>query len=164
MMQVCQIFPGGKQFTLKHNGGSTCAVSYQGGFVMMGDETPTHGKVDRWEKHQYLVPHFSPRYDPQGKYLDPPLPNLLEARYHHACTTFISSNGEEVSLQNLPFLIPTGLVGHRRFKWWKSLKHRVVLAVNEPVDQRRSSSQAFSIKKTYYTLSFQWWSYHHHRS
>ena len=92
---MCQIIPGGKQFTLKNNGDATCAVSYQGGFVMIGGYI--HGKVDRLgRKQQYLIPHLSPRYDSKGKYLDPPLPDLLEARSHHACSTFTSSNGEEV--------------------------------------------------------------------
>ena len=97
LIQVCQIFPGGEQFTLKNSGYVTCAVSYQGGIVMIGGYDPYHGKVDRWgRKQQSLIPHFSLRYDSKGKYLDPPLPNLLEARYSHACTTFKFPNGEEV--------------------------------------------------------------------
>merc|ERR1719208_234896 len=47
---------------------------------MMGGWRPTHGRVDR--------------YDSKGNYLDS-LPDLLEARYSHACTTFTSSSGEE---------------------------------------------------------------------
>merc|ERR1719447_1391636 len=47
---------------------------------MMGGYSPTHGKVDR--------------YDSKGNYLDS-LPDLLEARWLHACTTFTSSSGEE---------------------------------------------------------------------
>ena len=58
MIQVCQIFPGGKQFTLKNNGEATCAVSYQGGFVMIGGY-PGHNNVDRWEKNKkFLFPIF----------------------------------------------------------------------------------------------------------
>merc|ERR550534_1937344 len=45
-----------------------------------GDGDTEHGKVDR--------------YDSKGNYLDS-LPDLLEARRQHACTTFTSSNGEE---------------------------------------------------------------------
>ena len=40
---------GGKEFALQNSGDSSCAASYQGGFVMMGGH-PGHGKVDRWEK------------------------------------------------------------------------------------------------------------------
>ena len=54
MIQVCQIFPGGEQFTLKNNGDATCAVSYQGGFVMIGGY-PAHGKVDRWEVNNNIL-------------------------------------------------------------------------------------------------------------
>ena len=53
MIQVCQIFSGGEQFTLKNNGEATCAVSYQGGFVMIGG--PGHGKVDRWEVNNNIL-------------------------------------------------------------------------------------------------------------
>ena len=57
MIQVCQIFPGGEQFTLKNSGWGTCAVSYQGGFVMIGHGgiSPTHGKVDRWEVNNKIL-------------------------------------------------------------------------------------------------------------
>merc|ERR1719394_1947711 len=47
---------------------------------MMGGWRPTHGRLDR--------------YDSKGNYLDS-LPDLLEARYSHACTTFTSSRREE---------------------------------------------------------------------
>merc|ERR1719320_1385842 len=47
---------------------------------MIGGGSPTHGKGDR--------------YDSEGNYLDS-LPDLLEARTAHACTTFTSSNGEQ---------------------------------------------------------------------
>ena len=50
---MIQVFPGGKQFTLQNNGHGTCAVSYQGGFVMMGGGGH-HGKVDRWEKNKNI--------------------------------------------------------------------------------------------------------------
>jgi len=73
-----EIVKSGKTFELKNMGYATCAVSYQGAVVMMGGGF--HGKVDR--------------YDSKGNYLDS-LPDLLEARYWHACTTFTSSNGEE---------------------------------------------------------------------
>ena len=56
---MIQVFPGGKQFTLQNNGHGTCAVSYQGGFVMMGGY-PLHGKVDRWgENNNVLFPTYS---------------------------------------------------------------------------------------------------------
>ena len=107
MKQIFQIMPGGKTFSILNNGAGTCAVSYQGGFVMMGGDGANigggHGKVDRWEinNNVYAIPHFSPRYDSEGNYLNP-LPNLLEARYYHACTTFTSLKGEKVLFQNLP--------------------------------------------------------------
>ena len=55
MIQVCQIFPGGEQFTLKNGGHGTCAVSYQGGFVMMGGGSPPHAKVDRWKVNNNIL-------------------------------------------------------------------------------------------------------------
>jgi len=76
-----EIVKSGAKIDLRTRGQSTCAVSYQGGFVMIGgDFSPPHGKVDR--------------YDSEGNYLDS-LPDLLEARRRHACTTFTSSSGEE---------------------------------------------------------------------
>ena len=46
-----------------------------------------------------------PRYNSQGKYLGS-LPDLGTARYEHACTTFVSSDGEEVgvSIHKLTFV------------------------------------------------------------
>jgi len=76
-----EIVKSGIQFELQNKGYSACAVSYQGAVVMIGGGwNPVHGKVDR--------------YDSKGNYLDS-LPDLLEARSQHACTTFTSSNGEE---------------------------------------------------------------------
>ena len=50
MRQIFHIIPGGTKFALKNEGGSTCAVSYQGAVVMIGGGwNPVHGKVDRWE-------------------------------------------------------------------------------------------------------------------
>ena len=92
MKQIFQIIPGGKEFALQNSGEFSCAASYQGGFVMMGGRV--HGKVDRWEKQEYPCLHFPLRYDSEGNYLDS-LPDLLEGRYHHACTTF-TVLGEEV--------------------------------------------------------------------
>ena len=56
-----------------------------------------HVKVDRWEvNNDNIVTHFSLRYNSEGNYIDS-LPDLLEARYSHACTQFTSSNeGEKV--------------------------------------------------------------------
>jgi len=73
-----EIVKSGTQFELQNDGFGTCAVSYQGAVVLMGGGY--HGKVDR--------------YDSKGNYLDS-LPDLLEARTYHACTTFTSSSGEE---------------------------------------------------------------------
>ena len=57
---MIQVFPGGKQFNLQNNGYGTCAVNYQGGFVMIGGSG--HGKVDRWgENNNVLLPTFSCR-------------------------------------------------------------------------------------------------------
>ena len=95
MRQIFHIIPGGTQFVLKNRGAVTCAVSYQGAVVMIGGAFPAHGKVDRWEVNNNIIPHFSLRYNSEGNYLDS-LPDLLEARYSHACTTFTSSSGEEV--------------------------------------------------------------------
>jgi len=74
-----EIVKSGTQFSLQADGYGTCAASYQGGFVMIGG-CCSHGKVDR--------------YNSEGNYLDS-LPDLLEARRRHACTTFTSSSGEE---------------------------------------------------------------------
>jgi len=75
-----EIVKSGAQFVLQNRGQSTCAVSYQGAVVMIGGCCPTHGKVDR--------------YNSKGNYLNS-LPDLLDARRGHGCTTFTSSNGEE---------------------------------------------------------------------
>ena len=55
MRQIFQLIPGGTQFALKNNGQGTCAVSYQGGFVMMGGGSPPHGKVDRWKVNNNIL-------------------------------------------------------------------------------------------------------------
>ena len=55
MRQIFHIIPGGTQFALKNNGQGTCAVSYQGGFVMMGGGSPPHGKVDRWKVNNNIL-------------------------------------------------------------------------------------------------------------
>ena len=54
MKQIFQIIPGGTQFSLKNNGYATCAVSYQGGFVMIRG-CCSHGKVDRWEANNNIL-------------------------------------------------------------------------------------------------------------
>ena len=43
----------------------------------------------------YITTPFFARYDSEGKFLDS-LPDLHEPRFAGTCTTFISSNGEEV--------------------------------------------------------------------
>ena len=55
MRQIFHIIPGGTQFALKNNGQGTCAVSYQGGFVMMGGGSPPHAKVDRWKVNNNIL-------------------------------------------------------------------------------------------------------------
>ena len=55
MRQIFHIIPGGTQFALKNNGQGTCAVSYQGGFVMMGGGSPPHAKVDRWKINNNIL-------------------------------------------------------------------------------------------------------------
>ena len=52
-----------------------------------------HGKVDRWESN--ISSPLAPRYDSEGNFLDS-LPDLLEARWKHACTTLEFPNGTEV--------------------------------------------------------------------
>ena len=41
------IVAGGREFRLQNRGHASCAVSYEGGFVTIGGNYPTHGKVDR---------------------------------------------------------------------------------------------------------------------
>ena len=43
----------------------------------------------------HIITPFSTRYDSEGKFLNS-LPDLHEPRFAMTCTTFISSNGEEV--------------------------------------------------------------------
>ena len=52
MKQIFQIMPGGKTFSILNNGAGTCAVSYQGGFVMMGGHGGGHGKVGNKQKRK----------------------------------------------------------------------------------------------------------------
>ena len=59
MKQIFQIMPGGKTFSILNNGAGTCAVSYQGGFVMMGGHGGGHGKVDRWEINNNVNCNFT---------------------------------------------------------------------------------------------------------
>ena len=85
----------GELFDLKNDGLMTCAVSYQGGFVTMGGAT--HRKVDR-SRHLTIPcrnPSLFARYNSEGNFLNS-LPDLLQARALTTCTTFTSSDGEEV--------------------------------------------------------------------
>ena len=86
---------GGIDFRLQNVGWATCAVNYEGGFVTVGGYFPTHGKVDRWNSDINQFTSLMSRYNSKGVYHGS-LPDLLEARYSHACTSFTSSNGEKV--------------------------------------------------------------------
>ena len=109
---------GGKQFSLQNSGGGTCAVAInQNTFVTIGG-AHVHGKVDRCLMRTFLYalvffrifplpnlhfpvkfPNFGyacwPRYDSEGKYLDS-FAELGTPRDNHACSSFTSSEGEEV--------------------------------------------------------------------
>ena len=55
-----------------------------------------------WEGGQVLKSSLSsssicPRYDSEGNYLDS-LPDLATPRVHHACTSFLTSNDEQVKI------------------------------------------------------------------
>ena len=93
---------GGKKLTLISSGYQSCAVVYnQNEFVLIGGKVDggAHGKVDRYSSSLSLL--FSsplyPRYDSEGKYLGS-LPDLATPRRHHSCTTFLTSNGDQVTI------------------------------------------------------------------
>ena len=146
MRQIFHIIPGGTQFALKNEGTLTCAASYQGAVVMIGGFYPTHGKVDRWEvNNNILFPISLP--DTTRKATTSTLyPTFLRQDIRTPAPR--SHLQEEKRFESKICIISLhfpGLVGRRRFCSSRkfSLKHGVVLAVKEAVDQRRRSSQAF---------------------
>jgi len=80
-----EIVRGEKRVTLQNGGFGTCAVAYQTGFLTIGGfgDSVEHGKVDR--------------YDSEGNYLGS-LPDLATPRRFHACTSFLTDNGEQALL------------------------------------------------------------------
>lgn len=66
------------QFPLQNYAGGTCASTFNDGFAVIGGYKS--GKVDR--------------YNSAGSYLGS-LPDLAIPRYYHACTNFVSSQGEQ---------------------------------------------------------------------
>ena len=138
-------FSGVNNFTLNNTGENTCATNYQGALVMIGGCCPGHGKVDRWKIPKNILIHFFPSYNSEGKYVNSSVPDLNEPRYGHACTTYISSKGEEVCLPICVFsILSSGLAGCWRDQpcWTKSQQHRGVLAVQQGLDKTRGTSQA----------------------
>ena len=144
--QIFQIIPGGKTFALKNGGSRTCAVSYQGAVVTMGG-CCSHGKVDRWEVNNNVLFPISLSDTTLKATTSTLYPTFLRQdvntpapRSHLQVKKRFDS---KICIISLYF---PGLVGRRRLRrcqWWASLKHGVVLAVKEAVDQRRRSSQAF---------------------
>ena len=65
----------------------------------MWNQTKSHQNriMEKWTGGSPIFPLLSqsPRYDSDGKFLDS-LPDLLEARWKHACTTLEFPNGTEV--------------------------------------------------------------------
>jgi len=98
-----EIVKDGTQLTLQNSGEASCAVAFKTGFVTIGGDGPQiphiHGKVDIGgpitignNLHGKVD-----RYDSEGKYLDS-LPDLPTPRFYHSCTSFLTSNGEQVKI------------------------------------------------------------------
>ena len=79
---------------LPHNWGSQwfwgfdgwCQCAWEGGQVFKSSLSPSSSS-------------FCPRYDSEGKYLGS-LPDLATPRYYHGCTSFLTSNGEQVKMSS----------------------------------------------------------------
>ena len=146
MRQIFQIIPGGTQFELQNAGFGSCAVSYQGAVVMIGGAFPAHGKVDGWEVNNNILFPISLSDTTRKATTSTLYPTFLRQDIRTPAPR--SHLQEEKRFESKICIISLhfpGLVGRRRFCSFRkfSLKHGVVLAVKEAVDQRRRSSQAF---------------------
>ena len=100
------MFLGGRSFELEHDGyrypEGSCAVLYQGGFVIIGGFESR--KVERWVLQEILNFFYivGVRYETNGHYLGS-LPDLIghTGMQYHACTSFVSAQGEQVDFQEL---------------------------------------------------------------
>ena len=143
------LITGGTQFALQNGGGGTCAVAYNlTEFILIGGwgDSGLHGNVDRCsnQNHGFTL---CPRYDPEGKYLGS-LPDLATPRSRHACTSFLTDQGEQVKISKscpIPFssVFQTGLACCWRLEQqqWLGAKHRVVLSIKWQMDKRSKPSK-----------------------
>ena len=81
---------------------SSCLAAGMTGLQMMATGAAGTG---RWTGVNFfdisvIIRDLCPRYDSQGNYLGS-LPDLEVARHQHACTGFVSDQGEQVSLRKL---------------------------------------------------------------
>ena len=124
MKEILPIFTGGRQFPLRYGADRTCAVIVNtnqflviGGYTddrqIGGDITDgndgkrrearaIHGKVHRFGitsqfDHSTFDGYFWVRYNSDGEFLET-LPDLNHRRAEHACTTFVTAQGEEVDI------------------------------------------------------------------
>jgi len=73
--QTAELVPGGETFPLEHSSWDSCAIQIsKSEVVMIGGGYPTHGHVDRYNSTGFLGP----------------LPNLITARFDHACSAYES--------------------------------------------------------------------------
>ena len=82
---------------------------------------------------------FSPRYDSEGKYLGS-LPDLATPRWFHSCTSFLTSNGEQVKIStcSLSYVFQALLVAGQQ---GVAFQHRVVRSIKQEMDKRRRPSK-----------------------
>jgi len=107
-----EMLKSGKQFDLRHGADRTCAVIVnENQFLVIGGYTddrriggaitdPEDGQRYRrvrgrkTENDAFAIHGKVHRYDSEGRYLET-LPNLNQRRADHACSTFVSSQGEQ---------------------------------------------------------------------